>query len=66
MSAYTHSQCIPESVVQGNTIFVIRSHKRLKYNIRRHFLKNEFLYGTILWFLIIFTLTEAYLWRVGF
>lgn len=66
MSVYTYSQCAPESVVQGNSIFDVRFHKKLKDNIRRHILKNEFLYGTILWFLVIFTLTEAYLWRVGY
>ncbi|MCG9968348.1 hypothetical protein L9W92_09815 [Pelotomaculum terephthalicicum JT] len=66
MSAYTYSQRAAESMVEGNSLFSVRCRKKLKYLIRRHFLKNEFLYGTILWFLIIFTLTQAYLWRVGY
>jgi len=67
MYVYSYSQCAPERVVhQGNTISVVSCRKRFKYNLRRHFLKNEFFYGTVLWFLIIFTLAEAYLQRVGF
>jgi len=65
MSVYTYSQCTPESIVRGDSIFNVCCHKKLRNSLRRHILKNDFLYGTILWFWVIFILTEVYLWRVG-
>lgn len=36
-----------------------------KSNLLKHISKYEFFYGLIFWIIIVFTLTEVYLWRVG-
>lgn len=56
MSACIHGQCVPKSTARGDSIYD---------KIHRHCLKNEFFYGTVIWFWIIFALAKVYLWRIG-